>query len=396
MKAKFITRTIFLLSMVSLFTDIASEMLYPVIPMYLASLDYSASFIGVLEGVAEFIAGISKGYFGIWSDKIQRRLPFVRVGYSLSAIAKPLMIVIPSGWWILLTRTLDRFGKGIRTASRDAMLSAESIPETKGRVFGFHRSMDTLGAAIGPVIALLFLWIYPHQYKWLFLLALIPGLITIALIFIVKEKNKQKHQKKEKTSFFSFISFIRQSSRSYKFLLLGLLVFALFNSSDMFLLLKAKEMNIPDYYVIGLYIIYNLVYAFFSVPAGVLGDKFGLNKVFIVGVMVFATVYGGFAFANNLTILLILFIVYGFYAAATEGIGKAWISNVVDKSQVASAIGSYTALQSVASLLASIIAGVVWTEFGSKIIFLLTAFVTFLVAIYFMIFSSKIVDYSEN
>lgn len=380
----------------SLFTDISSEMLYPVIPMYLASLDYSASFIGILEGIAEFIAGISKGYFGVWSDKIQRRLPFVRVGYALSALAKPLMILIPAGWWILLTRTFDRFGKGVRTASRDAMLSAESTPETKGRVFGFHRSMDTLGAAIGPAIALLFLWVYPHQYKWLFLFALIPGLITIALIFVVKEKVVSSVQKKEKTSFFSFISYIRKSSKSYKFLLWGLLIFALFNSSDMFLLLKAKELHMPDDYVIGLYIVYNLVYALFSVPAGILADKIGLNKVFIIGIFVFAFVYAGFAYADSFIFLLILFIVYGFYAAATEGIGKAWVSNIVDKSQVASAIGSYTALQSLASLLASVIAGIVWTVYNSFVIFLLTSIIAFFVAIYFMVFSSRIVNFSAK
>lgn len=366
--------------------------------MYLASLDYSASFIGILEGIAEFIAGISKGYFGIWSDKIQRRLPFVRVGYALSALAKPFMILIPAGWWILLTRTLDRFGKGVRTASRDAMLSAESTPETKGRVFGFHRSMDTLGAAIGPAIALLFLWIYPYQYQyqWLFLFALIPGLITIALLFIVKEKVDSRVQKKEKTSFFSFISFIKKSSKSYKFLLWGLLIFALFNSSDMFLLLKAKELHLPDSYVIELYIIYNLVYALFSVPAGILADKIGLNKVFIIGIFVFAFVYAGFAYADSFTFLLILFVVYGFYAAATEGIGKAWISNIVDKSQVASAIGSYTALQSIASLLASIMAGFVWIAMDSKATFIMTSLMSFLVAIYFIVIRSRIVNYSTK
>ncbi len=390
MKKKILTRTIILLSFVSLFTDIASEMLYPVIPMYLVSINYSAAFIGVLEGVAEFIAGLSKGYFGIWSDKIQRRLPFVRTGYILSALAKPLMIIIPSAWWILLTRTLDRFGKGIRTASRDAMLSAESTPETKGRIFGFHRSMDTLGAAIGPAIALLYLYFFPGQYTWLFIFALLPGLVTIGFLWKLKEKPSSTEKNNNKISFLSFFKYVKHSPKSYRLLIAGLLVFALFNSSDMFLLLKAKELNYTDAEVIGLYIFYNMVYALLSYPAGTLADRFGLNKIFIFGILVFALVYAGFAFTSSLGILLVLFFAYGFYSAATEGISKAWICNLVDKNETASAIGSFTAFQSVASMLASVIAGVLWTAFGATVAFSATAIISLLVVVYLLIVNKKI------
>ncbi|NSW44534.1 MAG: MFS transporter [Bacteroidales bacterium] len=390
MKNKILTKTVLLLSWVSLFTDISSEMLYPVIPIFLASMHYSAAFIGTLEGIAEFIAGLSKGYFGLLSDKLQRRLPFVQTGYMLSALAKPLMILIPSGWWVLLTRTLDRFGKGIRTASRDAMLSAEATPETKGRVFGFHRSMDTLGAAIGPTIALVFLWLYPSQYKWLFFAALIPGLVTFFFLFQLKEKRSKMVNSTQKVSFFSFFKYIKQSPQSYRFLLVGLLTFALFNSSDMFLLLKAKELQLTDTQTIALYIGYNLAYALLSLPAGILADKIGLNRVFLMGVIVFSLVYAGFAFASSLYMLIFLFTIYGFYAAATEGIAKAWISNLVEKNEVASAIGSYTALQSIAALLASIFAGIIWTNFGSQITFLLTASISALVFVYFILINSKV------
>ena len=390
MKSKILTKTVLLLSWVSLFTDISSEMLYPVIPIFLASMHYSAAFIGVLEGIAEFIAGLSKGYFGLLSDKLQRRLPFVRLGYILSAFAKPMMILIPAGWWVLLTRTLDRFGKGIRTASRDAMLSAEATPETKGRVFGFHRSMDTLGAAIGPAIALIFLWFYPNQYKWLFIAALIPGLVTIFFLSQLNEKKVKPLNVSKKVSFFSFFKYIKHSPKAYRFLLVGLLTFALFNSSDMFLLLKAKELQLSDTQTIALYIGYNLVYALLSLPAGMLADKIGLNRVFLMGVFIFGLVYAGFAFATSLIVLIILFAVYGFYAAATEGIGKAWITNLVDKNEVASAIGSYTALQSIAALLASIFAGIIWTTFGSQTTFILTASMSMLVFIYFILISSNI------
>lgn len=392
---KLLTTTVILLSFISLFTDVASEMLYPVIPMYLVSINYTAAFIGILEGVAEFIAGLSKGYFGIWSDKIQRRLPFVRTGYLISAVSKPLMILIPSAWWILLTRTFDRFGKGVRTAARDAILSAESTPETKGRVFGFHRSMDTAGAAIGPAIALVFLFFYPGQYKWLFIFALIPGLTTLAFLWKLKEPKNQPVKKNDKISLLSFFKYVKHSPKAYRFLIAGLLFFALFNSSDMFLLLKAKELHYSDAQVIGLYIFYNLIYALLSFPAGMLADKFGLNKVFIFGIFIFTGVYAGFAFTSSFIVLLALFFAYGFYAAATEGISKAWITNLVGKEEVASAIGSFTAFQSIASLFASIIAGMLWIKFGAMIAFMVTAAMSLLVVFYLMLVNRSVAQNKE-
>ncbi len=389
MKFAIISRTVWLLSFISFFTDIASEMLYPVIPLYLASLQYSALYIGVLEGIAEFVAGLSKGYFGIWSDKIQRRVPFVRLGYLLSALSKPLMIVFTNGLWILFTRTLDRFGKGIRTAARDALLSAEATPETKGRVFGFHRAMDTLGAAIGPAIALIFLWFFPTHYTWLFVFTVIPGLITIVLLLKLKEE-KSELVKNNKVSFFSFFTYVKKSSKSYKILLTGLLLFALFNSSDMFLLLKIKEMGYSDSLVIGLYIFYNLIYALASYPAGFIADKIGLNKVYVMGMLIFSCVYFGMAWLNNKIFFFVLFFFYGFYAASTEGIGKAWISNIVPKNEVASAIGSYHSLQSIASLIASLITGLLWILFDATVAFIVVGSAAIASAIFLWSFKAFI------
>src|SRR5882724_131599 len=185
---RIITRTVLILSFVSLFADIASEMLYPVIPVYLKEIGFSFFWIGLLEGVVNFTAGISKGYFGKLSDEKGTRLPFVKLGYLFSAISKPLMATFAYPVWIFFVRTLDRLGKGVRTAARDALLSQEATKETKARVFGFHRGMDTVGATIGPIIALLFLYFRPHQYKTIFYLAFIPGVISVLLVFWVKEK----------------------------------------------------------------------------------------------------------------------------------------------------------------------------------------------------------------
>lgn len=183
---KILNRTVWILSLVSLFADIASEMLYPVIPVYLQEIGFTVLFIGILEGVINFTAGLTKGYFGKLSDEKGVRLPFVSWGYFLSAVSKPMMALFVYPAWIFLVRILDRLGKGMRTAARDALLSANARPETKARVFGFHRSMDTLGAAIGPVLALIFLSLYPGHYREIFLFDFLPGLISVGLTFLLK------------------------------------------------------------------------------------------------------------------------------------------------------------------------------------------------------------------
>ena len=180
---KYISKTVWILSVVSLLTDVASEMLYPIMPIYLKSIGFSIVLIGILEGVAEATAGISKSYFGKLSDNSGKRVPFVKIGYALSAISKPMMAVFVFPLWVFFARTIDRFGKGIRTGARDAIISQEATPATKARVFGFHRSMDTIGAVLGPLSALIFLNYYPGNYKTLFCIAFFPGLIAIFLTF---------------------------------------------------------------------------------------------------------------------------------------------------------------------------------------------------------------------
>ena len=237
---RIITRTVLILSVVSLLADIASEMLYPVIPVYLKEIGFSVFLIGILEGVVNFTAGISKGYFGKLSDEKGLRLPFVKWGYLLSTISKPLMATFVYPLWIFFVRTVDRLGKGVRTAARDALLSQEATPATKARVFGFHRSMDTVGAAIGPLLALVFLFFYPGEYKPLFYLAFIPGILSILFIFLLKEK-KQPVSTLNKGGFFSFFTYWKIATPEFKRVVAGLLLFALFNSSDIFLLLITKE-----------------------------------------------------------------------------------------------------------------------------------------------------------
>ena len=381
---KSITRTVWILSIVSLLTDTASEMLYPIMPIYLKTIGFSIVLIGVLEGMAEATAGLSKGYFGKLSDISGRRVPFVQMGYALSAISKPMMALFTAPLWIVFARTLDRFGKGIRTGARDAILSDEATPETKGKVFGFHRSMDTFGAVIGPSIALLYLYFYPQDYKTLFFIAFIPGLFAILCSLYLKEKKVSKHKLNEKKSFFAFLKYWKESPSEYRRVVLGLLIFTLFNSSDVFLLLQAKQSGLDDTMVIGVYIFYNLIYALASFPMGILADSVGVKAIFIIGLALFAIVYFGMAVNTNLYLFFVLFFIYGIYAAATEGISKAWISNITDKKDTATAIGTFSGFQSISAMLASSFAGVIWFQFGAETTFMITAIVTVLVMIYFL------------
>lgn len=382
---KYITRTVWVLSLVSLFTDTASEMLYPIMPIYLKSIGFSVVLIGILEGLAEATAGLSKGYFGKLSDNAGRRMPFVQIGYALSAISKPMMVLFVYPLWIFFARTIDRFGKGIRTGARDALLSDESTPETKGRVFGFHRSMDTLGAVIGPLIALTYLYFYPGNYKTLFFVALLPGPLAVSASLLLKDKKPLHQPGKVATPFFSFLKYWKTSPAAYRKVVIGLLLFTLFNSSDVFLLLKAKQAGLDDPTVIGIYIFYNLVYALFAYPIGIVADKIGLKTIFVLGLTLFTVVYAGMALNNSLPFFFGLFLLYGIYAAATEGVSKAWIANITDQKDTATAIGTFTGLQSILAMLASSLTGVIWFRLGAPVALGVTAGATLLVILYFLL-----------
>lgn len=350
-------------------------------PLFLTSIGFSSVLIGMLEGFAEATAGLSKGYFGRWSDATARRLPFVHVGYLMSAISKPMMAVLTYPVWIFTARATDRLGKGVRTAARDAILSDESTAANKGKVFGFHKAMDTTGAAIGPAFALVFLYYYPAHYKEIFLLAFIPAIVGTALTFFVNEK---KHAPTSKPSFrlSQTFDYLKTSPAGYRKVVAALLLFAFFNSSDLFLLMRIKQSGCSDADVIGIYILYNLVFALAAFPLGHLGDKIGLKKTFLLGLIMFVVVYAGFGINSSLPGFIFLFILYGIYAAATDGISKALISNLVPKTETASAIGTYAGLSSVMVLFASTIAGLIWNYISPEAVFIFSATGVAMVCVY--------------
>jgi len=358
-----LSRLVVLLSFVSFFTDVASEMLYPVLPVYLQSIGYSALFLGLLESLAEAVTGVSKAYLGSRSDAVGRRLPFVRVGYAISAVAKPMLVLATSWWWVLTTRSLERLGKGVRTGARDAMLADASTEKTRARVFGFHRAMDTAGAVIGPALALVFLSAFPAQYRTLFLLTLIPGGIAVALLFLIRESkeplSRRSGDKPLRWSWGTLSPEMRSFSKR-----MGL--FYVFNSADTFLLLNMKNIGGTDAQVIGAYIMYNAIYAMASFPLGGLADRVGMRRVIVGGLVVFGIVYVGFASTTSIAWCYVLFGAYGLYAAGTEGVAKAYVSTLCPPKTPGATLGTYAALQSVLMVAASLITGVLWTVVGAE------------------------------
>ncbi len=383
---RILSRPIWIVSLVSLFTDVASEMLYPIMPVYLKSIGFTVLLIGILEGLVEAVAGISKGYFGQLSDKRQSRVPFIRAGYTLSAFAKPLLAVSAMPFWVFFCRTMDRLGKGVRTSARDAFLSDLTSKENKGRVFGFHRSMDTLGAALGPLGALVFLEYFPGQYATMFIIAFFPGMLAVGLTLILRERKARKAEGKVKgVGFFGYLKYWKSSPGAYRWLVIGLLAFVLFNSTDAFLLLYLKESGYSDTGMIGFYIFYNMVYALFSYPLGVISDKIGQKTILVAGFIIFAAVYFFFGFAAGTIAFGLLFLFYGIYAAATEGISKALIANMVPSTETATAIGFFNSFASIATLIASSVGGLIWFAFSPRAMFLFTAIGCAFTAFYLLV-----------
>lgn len=381
---KFHKQVVFL-GLVSLFTDIASEMLYPVTPIFLTTvLGSSMAIVGIIEGLAEVTAGLLKGYFGSLSDKKQKRSVFIQLGYGLSALAKPLPGIFPAIGMVIFSRVSDRVGKGMRTAPRDALLAGYADGNT-GAVFGFHRGMDTLGAAIGPILALALLHFYPGNFTLVFLVAFIPSVIAVFFTFMVKDRVIAGKLKSK----LGYAGFWNTAPKSYKLFLTLVVLFSFVNSSDVFLILKSKAISKSDTLAILGYIYYNFIYAFISYPVGAVSDKLGKKNVFIFGLLVFSLVYLGFGLIQNLYMVWVLFAFYGLYAAATEGIAKALVSDLIPDEQRGTAIGLMTMLSSFAVMLGSFFTGVLWDQFGSSVPFLISSVVSFGLAIVFMFIRKK-------
>ena len=357
-------KNIFWLGLTSLFTDISSEMIYPLIPVFATTiLGVSAQFVGLIEGIAESTASLLKVFSGWLSDKINKRKGLTLAGYSLSAIAKPLLAVANAGWQVLSVRAIDRSGKGIRTAPRDALIADSSNSEDYGKSFGFHRTMDTIGAMIGPALALVLLPFLAtrsssHGYRELFGLAVIPAAVgIIILVFFVKDirikSRSETPVEKPKLSLAGF-------DRRFKLFLLVVLIFTLGNSSDAFLILRAKNVGLAIGLIPLAYLMFNTVNAVLATPTGIISDRLGRRGVISVGFFIFAIVYTGFALAKGTALIWLMFALYGVYYAFTESIFKAYTADIVPDSARGTAYGLLNMTMGIALLPASLIAGFLW------------------------------------
>jgi MFS family permease len=384
MPFKKIPRNVVVLGLVSFFNDFASEMIYPIVPIFLTSvLHASVPVVGLIEGIAEATASISKYGFGTFSDYAHKRKIFVVWGYSFGAASK-LLIGLSYTWpLVLFARVIDRIGKGIRTAPRDSILLENSTPENKGFIFGFHRAFDSLGAVFGPLAALAILYIFHENMRVSFFIAFIPAVIAILLIiFLVKEKKEVQSEAPKK---FVRLRFKGLDTRLQIFLI-GSFLFSLGNSSDAFLLLNARNLGLSTTLVVLAYVLYNISQTVFATPAGSLADKLGAKNVFLGGLLVFSVVYLFFGLAHNPMWLWVLFPIYGIYIAATDGVSKAYISEFIPKEESGSYFGAYYTLTAIGSFFASLIGGILWSivapsatfYFGSALAFL--SFVTLLIS----------------
>ena len=365
-----IPKNIFVLGLVSFLTDVSSDMIYPILPVFLSDvLGSSKLFIGLIEGVAESTASILKVFSGWLSDKLGKRKFLVSLGYGLSSLGKPLLSLVTAGWQVLGLRFMDRFGKGVRTSPRDAMIADSSLSEKRGLSFGFHRAMDSFGAVIGPLLAFLFLPLVNRNYRTLFLIASIPAFLSVLLLILfVKEKKRVK----EKIPSLTKLK-LSQFSPKFKIFVFGVTIFTLGNSSDAFLFLRAKSLNIDVVYIPILWLVLNLVYTLVSLPAGWLSDRIGRKNLILSGLFVYALVYLGFAFATQSYHAWLLFAFYGVYYGLTNGTMRAQVADLVEQDKRATAYGIYHGAVGVTALPASLIFGWLWQSVGVSFAFCLGA-----------------------
>jgi len=383
-KKTFIASNIILLGLVSFFTDISAEMVYPILPLYLSAImGATPTIIGIIEGIAESLASVIKLFSGIVADKYGNKKRIAFFGYSASVLNK--IIILLSATWagVLLARIVDRFGKGIRTAPRDALIAESSDKSQLGKAYGLHKGLDLLGTAVGILLAYLILRQNDSDFKRIFLYSLIPAIIGIICILFVKDKKAEIAKKA--------ISFKWKTlDKRLKLFLVFIFIFTLGNSSNAFILLRTYNAGFTAQNAILLYFLYNIVASILSYPFGNLSDKIGRKNILCLGYFLYGIVYLGIGLFSDKTLFIVLFIIYGFYTALTTGVERALIVDIVPETQKASALGLHAAIVGIGLLPASIIAGILWDTVNQSMPFLFGGVLAFITSIgVFIIFSAK-------
>ena len=369
--------------LVSFFMDVSSEMIYPLVPLFLSNvLGVNKSVIGLVEGIAESTASLLKVFSGWFSDRIGNRKWLMAAGYGISTLSRPI-VALATGWQhVMGSRFIDRFGKGVRTAPRDAIIAESSERTHLGRAFGFHRSMDTMGAVVGPALAFFMLGLFSNNYRWVFWLSMIPGAIAVLLtIFFITEKKKASlpHSERPKLT-------LKHFDWRFKFFMAIATLFAVGNSSDVFLILRAQQIGIPTVMIPIVYLVFNLIYSLSSIPAGIAADRFGKKRVILLGFVLFAVLYYGFAVARDTSAIWVLFAFYGLFMGLTEGIQKAFLATIIPSDFKATAFGVYNTAVGVAMFPASFFGGWLWDNISPSATFYFGSITAGLSAILFVVF----------
>jgi len=376
-------RNIFFVGITSFLTDTTTKMIYAVMPLFLITLGASKTELSLIEGVAESTASIIKALSGWWSDKIRKNKPFMIIGYAFTIFLSPLFAFVNTPFQVLVIRFSERLGKGIRTAPRDSLIAASSEESSKGKSFGFHKAMDNSGAIIGPLLAAGILLLFPGNYRRVFLFAAIPGLLgLISVIYFVKEAKNEKIKPLGRITFKDF------SGKYYIFLFIAF-IFTLGNSTDALLLVKASDIGIEAAFIPIIYLIFNAVSVIFAVPAGILSDKFGRERLIIFGYLLYSIIYFGFGKTNSKFVLIFLFALYGLYSAATDGVQKALVSDLIDKNKRGTGLGIYNCLLGFTLLPASVIAGLLYDNINNSAPFYYGSALALVAAVLMMIFYRK-------
>ncbi|MCL5057425.1 MAG: MFS transporter [Actinobacteria bacterium] len=351
---------IFFAGITSFLTDTTTKMIYAIMPLFLLSIGASKTELSLIEGVAESTASVLKALSGWWSDKIGKNKPFMVVGYAITAVLSPLFSIVNSPLQVLTIRFAERVGKGIRTAPRDSLIVGSSSDSKKGRSFGFHKAMDNSGAIVGPLLAFAVLAVFPGDYRKVFLLSAVPGILgVLVIILFVREAKKIKAQLPGKIAFKDF------PIRYYMFLGIAF-IFTLGNSTDALLLVKANDIGIQALFIPLVYLIFNSVSVIFAVPAGMLSDRIGRERLIIFGYLLYSIIYFSFGRTNDKGVVILLFALYGLYSAATDGVQKALVSDLIDKGKSGTGLGIYNSLIGITLLPASVIAGVLYDKVDNR------------------------------
>ncbi len=360
-----LSRNTFLLALSSLFADISTEMIVPVLPIFLTqTLKVSASVLGLVEGIAGATQNITQGLAGSLSDKLQHRKPIALLGYLFAAIGKPLMGVSMMWQGVLFGRLVDRLGAGTRSAPRDALIASSVAEQDRGRAFGLEGAGDNAGAFLGPLLAVLLFAVWRLPIRWLFYLAVIPGLLAFLMVLFVRERpGKSAAKSKIDVGLSSF-------PKAYWKFLLATALFGIGNSSNAFLILETKDTGASLSTTILIYAGFNLVAALVSYPAGFLSDRLGRRNLLVLSIMIFFITYLGFATTHNVAIIGVLFVFYGLYQGIIRSVGKALASDYVSSRLRAGAIGWYNTTIGVSSLAASLVAGRLWDTVGHAAVFI--------------------------